>query len=154
MSVKRVIYQWIKSCYELVDVEMGRNVLNKEGDNSSIFLLNVLKEEETTSNYKFLRRERALKKILNRCYTYWLEVKDFNLDFWFVLTSDYLIAFFLNEGMYLNWWFTELLKGFNLYLSPRMLVHRLLIEIEYMSTPDIIFKVKEKWNKWSGRHIS
>ena len=103
MSVKRVIYQWIKSCYELVDVEMGRNVLNKEGDNSSIFLLNVLKEEETTSNYKFLRRERALKKILNRCYTYWLEVKDFNLDFWFVLTSDYLIAFFLNEGMYLNW---------------------------------------------------
>lgn len=53
MSVGRVIYWWIGSFYQLVDVNMGIIVSKKEGKSSSVCSLNVWKEEEIISNYNF-----------------------------------------------------------------------------------------------------
>ena len=67
MRVRRVIYQWIKNYYELVNAYMARTILEEEGNDSLACSLSVQKEEETTSDDKYLQSERALKMILEKC---------------------------------------------------------------------------------------
>ena len=116
----------------------------KEWRNSLGCSMIAQEEENTTFNYKSLRKERTLKRMLKEHWTYWLEMLYYHLEFWIctlLLRSDF---FHWNLWMFLNWWFTKHSFGFNFSLSPRRLIHKLFTEVDYMPSPNIFQKVKKQ----------
>ena len=89
---------------------------------------------------KGARNDKVLNKLVGN------EIVSLELLDCYLLVTIWLLSFqFMDVS--LNWWFSDHSHGFNFSLSPRMLVHKLLTEIKDMSTPNIIFELKDKWSK-------
>ena len=103
---------------------------------------------EITSSVKSLQREwyDKLSDILVGCGLLWLGFM-ICIHFWL---SDCFMFYFMDA--FLNWWFNGHSMYLNFSLSPRTLVHKLLTEIEDVSTSDIILKwMRNKVDKMDDR---